>query len=85
MKTKLIQIGNSRGIRIPKALIEQSGLVEEVDLKVEKHQIIIKSVNKVRSGWEQAFQTMAEQGDDRLLDGDNIVKQSIWDDEEWEW
>jgi antitoxin component of MazEF toxin-antitoxin module len=51
MKTRIIQIGNSRGVRIPKTLLEQSGLGEEVELKVDKEQIIIRPVKKARESW----------------------------------
>lgn len=85
MKTRIIQIGNSRGIRIPKVLLEQSGLGEKVELKAEKEKIIIKPIKKTREGWAEAFKEMAENEDDELLDKDVLHAQSNWDEEEWVW
>ena len=70
MKTRIIKIGNSRGIRIPKVLLEQSGLGEEVELEVQDRQIVIRPAERPRQGWEEAFRSMAEHEDDRFLDGD---------------
>ena len=85
MKTRIIQIGNSQGVRIPKVLLEQSGLGEEVELKVSKEQIIISPVTKPRQGWEEAFQEMAIQGEDQLLDKEELPYQSSWDQDDWVW
>lgn len=84
MKARIIRIGNSQGIRIPKPLLEQSGLGEEVELEVQQHQIIIRAAERPRQHWEAAFQSMAERGDDALLDPDGL-RSSAWDEEEWEW
>ncbi len=85
MKTRIIQIGNSQGIRIPKVLLEQSGLGAEVELKVSKEQIIIRPVRKPRQGWEEAFQEMAKQGEDQLLDKEELPYQSSWEQDDWVW
>ena len=85
MKTRIIQIGNSQGIRIPKVLLEQSGLGEEVELKVSKEQITIRPVRKPRQGWEEAFQKMAKQGEDQLLDKEKFSYQSSWEQDDWVW
>lgn len=85
MITKVIKIGNSRGIRIPKSIIDQSGIKNEVELEVQDDRIIIKSLSKVRQNWNLAFQKMAENNDDQLLDENLVVNQSSWDDEEWTW
>lgn len=84
MKTRIIRIGNSQGIRIPKPLLEQSGLGEEVELDVQANQIIIRAAARPRSGWAEAFQQMARRGDDALLDS-GAPTGSAWDEEEWEW
>lgn len=84
MKATITRIGNSRGIRIPKPLLEQSGLDGEVELEAQDGQIIIRPRRKPREGWDEAFQHMAERGDDRLLDGDAPVPNK-WDETEWEW
>lgn len=82
MKTRLIRIGNSKGVRIPKVLIEQSGLSEEIELSVKDNQIVLQSANGPRKDWDHAFRKMAEQGDDQLLDGDMANE---WDESEWTW
>ncbi len=84
MKARIIRIGNSQGIRIPKPLLEQSGLGEEVELEVERDQIVIRRAGRPREGWAEAFEAMAKQGDDALLDGDGAGG-GVWDQEEWEW
>ena len=85
MITRIVKIGNSQGIRIPKIMLEQSGLTDEVELEVKKDQLIIRSKKNVRQGWESAFQAMAKNKDDQLLDKEYIINQSSWDAEEWEW
>ena len=84
MKTRIIRIGNSQGIRIPKLYLQQTGLNEEVELDVQDKEIVIRSVGHPRQGWAEAFQTMAETGDDQLLDK-GIVGPSSWDEAEWQW
>jgi antitoxin MazE len=68
MKTTLISIGNSRGVRIPKPFIEQCGLSETVEMDVRDSVILIRSPRQPRSGWDKAFKRMARLGDDKLLD-----------------
>jgi antitoxin MazE len=84
MRARVVRIGNSRGVRIPKPLIEQVGLQDEVEIAVEGSSLIIRSASRPRAGWATAFRTMAERGDDRLLDvaGASTTK---WDEDEWEW
>ncbi|MGH7500317.1 MAG: AbrB/MazE/SpoVT family DNA-binding domain-containing protein [Longimicrobiales bacterium] len=84
MKTRIVRIGNSRGIRIPKPLLEQCRLPEEVELAVEDNTIVIRPGTKPREGWVEAFERMAEQRDDELLDAEAPVL-SVWDEVEWEW
>ncbi|MDI6400518.1 AbrB/MazE/SpoVT family DNA-binding domain-containing protein [Balneolaceae bacterium ANBcel3] len=85
MKTKLIRIGNSKGVRIPKPLIEQSGLSEEIELTVKDNEIVLRSADGPRKNWDQAFQKMAEKGDDQLLEGDFPDASNGWDESEWTW
>ncbi|MBN2001375.1 AbrB/MazE/SpoVT family DNA-binding domain-containing protein [candidate division KSB1 bacterium] len=85
MITQIVKIGNSQGIRIPKIFLEESQIGKKVELIVEQGQIIIRSVKKSRSGWDQAFKTMAHNGDDKLLDKESVINQSSWDDDEWVW
>ena len=83
IKTRIIRIGNSKGIRIPKILLDQTNFGEEVELELEENRIVIRSSHSSRQGWEEQFIKMAEQGDDILID--EAVKLSSWDEKEWEW
>ena len=84
VKTRIIKIGNSQGIRIPKLLLEQTNLGEEVELELQQDQIVVRPARSVRHRWEEGFKAMAEQSDDELLDGDVLIS-TVWDEEEWEW
>jgi len=81
-RTRLIQIGNSRGIRIPKALISQADLENGVEIAKEGNALVIRSAKRPRVGWTEQFKAMAERGDDRLLDGPTPTE---WDRTEWMW
>jgi antitoxin MazE len=83
MKTTLVAIGNSRGVRIPKPFIEQCAFGSEAFMTVEHGTVVIRPVRKSRSGWERAFQKMAEHQDDALIDA--TAPASAWDASEWEW
>jgi antitoxin MazE len=83
MKARLVRIGNSRGVRLPKLLLEQSQLGEEVLLEAQEGQIVIRALPGAREGWAEQFKAMAEHGDDALLDADAAT--TTWDEEEWEW
>jgi antitoxin MazE len=82
MKANLIRIGNSRGVRIPKAFLDQAGLHDAVDIALRGSQLIIRAANHPRQGWEEAFAAMAANGADSLLDPPANTQ---WDDSEWEW
>jgi len=68
MRTRIIRIGNSQGVKIPKLLLERSHLSEEVEIEARNDRIIIRSAKHSRQGWESAFRAMAARGDDKLLD-----------------
>src|SRR5205823_8659137 len=68
MRARIVKIGNSQGIRIPKIVLEQTRLKDEVELRVQDHEIIITTPQKPRAGWQAAFIEMANQEDDKLLD-----------------
>ena len=70
MHTTLIKVGNSQGIRIPKAIIEQAGLEKDLDLVVEDGAVIIRSAKKNRDGWETAAARCRAANDDKLADWD---------------
>jgi antitoxin MazE len=82
MKTRLVRIGNSRGVRIPKPLIEQAGLGEEVELRVEGGAVVIETPRKARAGWADAARAIRERGGDGLLDAPIATR---FDETEWEW
>ena len=82
MRARIIQIGNSRGVRLPRVLLEQAHLSEEVQLEATANQIVIRSAHSPRDGWEDAFRLMAERNDD-VLDEDFIAHS--FDKEDWEW
>jgi len=70
VKSRIVKIGNSKAIRIPKRILEQLGWGEEVELSVHWDQLVIRSTRRPRSGWEEQFKRMAERGDDRPLDAE---------------
>ncbi|MEZ5064155.1 MAG: AbrB/MazE/SpoVT family DNA-binding domain-containing protein [bacterium] len=82
MKAKIIRIGNSRGIRLPKPVIDQVGLSEEVDLEVRGGEIVISPAERPRRGWAEAAQTLRGDDEERLLD-EPIP--TTFDEKEWEW
>jgi antitoxin MazE len=82
MKTRLLRIGNSPGIRIPKAMIEQAGIRDEVEISVVGDMVIIRAAASVRNGWAEAFQEMARRGGDVLFGGELVNE---FDETEWEW
>jgi antitoxin MazE len=84
IKIKIIQIGNSRGIRLSKSLIKQYNMKDEVLLEAKKDSIVIRPVDNPRAGWDKSFEKMRLRGDDDLLDAD-IKIELEWDREEWEW
>lgn len=80
MEVSVIKIGNSKGIRLSKSLIERYNIEDSVEIIPEKGQIVIKPVSNPRKGWEKAFKSMAEQGDDKLLIDDIFEDENL---EEW--
>ena len=84
MRARIIKIGNSQGIRIPKVFLEQTKLGEEVELEARDGQLIIRAARSPRQGWGEAFRAMAQHGDDRLLDGET-GSLTQWDETEWQW
>lgn len=82
MLVSLVDIGNSKGIRLPSALIKQFGLGEFVEMKIQNKGILIEPAVSPRAGWEAAFQEMRLNNDDLLLDD---LQDHFWDDKEWIW
>jgi antitoxin MazE len=82
MKASIVPIGNSRGIRIPKAVLEQCRMEKEVEMEVQDGKIILMPAKGVpREGWDDAFASMNRRGEDRLLIPDKMEL----DSGEWEW
>ena len=82
IRTRIVKIGNSQGIRLPKLLLEQSGLPSEVEFEVQGDCLVIRAISHPRAGWDKAFESMADHGDEALLDAGQT---SDWDDAKWEW
>jgi antitoxin MazE len=83
MKTRIVRIGNSKGVRIPKQLLEETGLEGEVDIQARESSLVIRPGRRPREGWSKAFREMASAGDDLLMD--DVPDLSSFDREEWEW
>lgn len=90
MKTRIIEIGNSQGVRIPLNVLEQAGigggsraevLGQEIEMTPTEGGILLRVANHARAGWEEEFARMAEEGEDALLDAD--APASEWDEREW--
>ncbi len=82
VRSKIVKIGNSRGIRIPRTLLEQAQLTDDVDLTVEGDKLVIHSARHPRQGWEAKFASMANHGDDRLIEQFPATQ---WEADEWTW
>jgi antitoxin MazE len=82
MKTRLVRIGNSRGIRLPKAIIAQAGLTEEIELGVRDGAVVIARATSARSGWADAARQMRQRDGDLLLDS---PVPTLFDEKEWKW
>ncbi len=82
IKVRLIRIGNSRGIRIPKTILEQCHLEDSVELQAQKGKLVVKPAGRARQGWEEAYPRMAEAKDDVLLDEPTATD---WGKTKWRW
>ena len=82
IRSKVVKIGNSRGVRIPRTMLEQAGLIDEIEMVVEGNSLIIQSARLSRQGWDAQFAAMAERGDDRLFDQGTPT---LWEEEAWTW
>ena len=80
MEVPIIKIGNSKGFRLSKTLLERYNIKDKVELILEKGRIIIKPFETPRKGWESAFKQMHEKGDDQLLFNDVFEEENP---EEW--
>jgi len=81
-KTRIVKIGNSRGIRVPKVLLDQAQLPDEVELHAEPGRLIVQATRRPRTGWANAARAMRERAHDSLLDEPIATR---FDRKEWEW
>ena len=82
MKARLIQIGNSRGVRLPKLLIKDARLLDEVDIQLRDGSIVITSTKKPRSGWGESAKLLHDRKQDSLIDSPSRTQ---FDMTEWDW
>jgi antitoxin MazE len=82
IRTSLVRIGNSQGIRLPKSLLSLSGIERDVEVSVVEGAIVIRAARKARSGWAEQFKAMTFSGDDTLV---LEYLPTEWDEQEWEW
>ncbi len=80
--TRIVRIGNSRGIRVPKVLLDQADLPDEVELRAEPGRLVVSAAKRVRDGWAAAARAMREHGDDALLDAGTLTR---FDRADWKW
>ncbi|MHB1587317.1 MAG: AbrB/MazE/SpoVT family DNA-binding domain-containing protein [Acidiferrobacteraceae bacterium] len=84
MKSNIVRIGNSKGIRLPKSVLEQCRLKDAVEIEVEGGVLMIRPADVPRNGWSEAFSGMVRHKDDKLLDEDTGLATG-WDRSEWRW
>jgi len=82
MKARIVRIGNSKGVRLPKPLLAEAGLSDEVEIHAREGAIVISRAWRPRAGWRDAARRAHERGDDRLLDEPVSTR---FDEEDWTW
>ncbi len=80
MEIQVVKIGNSKGIRLSKTLLERYNIRDKLEIIFEKGYLILKPVSRPRSGWEEAFKEMHDSKDDQLLFDDIFQDENL---EEW--
>ncbi|MEO5740139.1 MAG: AbrB/MazE/SpoVT family DNA-binding domain-containing protein [Vicinamibacterales bacterium] len=81
-KTRIVRIGNSQGFRVPKALLDQAQLPEDIELCAEPGRLLVRATRKPREGWAEAARAMHARGDDKLLDP---LTPTRFDERDWQW
>ncbi len=81
MLSKVIKVGNSKGIRIPSVFLKKCNIEDQVDIEVKGNTIIIKPFQNPRVGWDEAMKIMHNNGDDNLIMDSNIDAEM----DDWEW
>lgn len=81
MEVSIIKIGNSKGLRLSKSILEKYQIKDKVEVILEEGQIVLKPIDQPRKGWDQAFRKMRKNGDDQLLIDDVFEDESFdqWD------
>lgn len=82
VRARVVRIGNSRGVRIPKVWLEQLGVADEVEMAVQQDRLVIRRPRNPREGWAERFRQMSLRQDDTLIDAPAPTR---WESEEWEW
>lgn len=80
METAIIKIGNSKGLRLSKTILEKYNIQDKIELILEEEQIILKPIAKPRQNWAKEFKKMNEKGDDQLMIDDVFEDENL---EEW--
>ena len=80
METAIIKIGNSKGLRLSKTILDKYNIKDKVEIILEKGQIILKPIQTPRQNWETAFEKMSLEGDDKMLMNDVFTDENF---EEW--
>lgn len=81
MEVSIVKIGNSRGFRLSKTILDKYQIKDKVELILEKNQIVIKPITEPRKGWDLKFKQMHEKGDDKLLIEDVFADENM---EDWQ-
>ncbi len=82
LKTRLVRIGNSRGIRVPKLLLDTARLPEEIELRAEPGRLVVSAARRPRAGWDSKARSMHERGDDAPLDP---LTSTDFEATDWRW
>ncbi len=82
MKARIVRIGNSQGVRLPKPLIAEAGLSDEVEIRARNGAIVISSAAHLRAGWSEAAKLARARDEDRLIDAPTSTR---FDVEKWKW
>ena len=81
-KTRIVRIGNSRGIRVPKVLLDEAGLPDEVELRAEPGRLVVSAATRPRAGWASKARSMHARNDDAPLDPETPT---AFENTEWRW
>ena len=81
-KTRIVRIGNSRGIRVPKILLDRADLPDEVELRAEPGRIVVSAAARPRAGWAAKARSMRQRGDDVMLDDATPTR---FEETDWRW